>query len=245
MLLIFHRFASCYVVDQLVSIISRSAFAINLVWRLFTFYTFFVTDGKRAPTIVGRGSSPRSRTGCDIFSFQQSRGLLPRKFFNRPTLISILYNHVDCFCAKVPTLSSPIGFNLMRSYRPRRLHLSDSFHLGAVISILCFLSFNLCSCVGSFIARERTSHHNGFNLMQPCRLRCIGFNFAITSAISILCSRVGYVFRSVALLVMQQIISILCSRVGYVGNSAQRLHFLHNVALCILLSFGAVMVVCC
>ena len=25
--------------------------------------------------------------------------------------------------------------------------------------------------------------------MQPCRLRCIGFNFAITSAISILCSR--------------------------------------------------------
>ena len=59
-----------------VPIISHFIFTINLVSRLFTLYTFFVTDGKRAPTAIGRGSSPRSRTGCDIFNFWQLRGLL-------------------------------------------------------------------------------------------------------------------------------------------------------------------------
>ena len=54
-----------------VLIIPHFTFAINLVLRLFTHYTFFLLlpSGKRAPTAVGRGSSPRSRTGCDIFSF--------------------------------------------------------------------------------------------------------------------------------------------------------------------------------
>jgi len=56
-------------------IISHFVFVINLVWRLFTFYLFLL-DGKRAPTAIGRGSFPRSRTGCDIFSFG---------------------SHVDCF----------------------------------------------------------------------------------------------------------------------------------------------------
>lgn len=172
MLLIFHRFASCYVVDQLVSIISRFAFTINLAQCLFTLYTFFVTDGKRAPTIIGRGSFPRSRTGCDIF---------------------------NCIAALPAS------------------HIPQHFTAGK-LSILC-------SHTGCFFSRRCGPcwlDSVSFNLMQPFRLRCIGFNFAITSAIS-----------------------ILCSRVGYVGNSAQRLHFLHNVALCILLSFGAVMVVCC
>ena len=50
-------------------IIPLFAFVINLALRLFTFYTFLLLDGKRAPTVNGRGSPPRSRTGCDIFSF--------------------------------------------------------------------------------------------------------------------------------------------------------------------------------
>ena len=56
-------------------IIPHSVFVINLVLCLFTFYTSLPPDGKRAPTAVGRGSPPRSRTGCDILSFWQSRGL--------------------------------------------------------------------------------------------------------------------------------------------------------------------------
>ena len=47
---------------------------IAFIYLLFIFS--FAVDGKRAPTIVGRGSSPRSRTGCDIFNFWQLRGLL-------------------------------------------------------------------------------------------------------------------------------------------------------------------------
>ena len=67
-------FSSCFVF-LFVPIISHFIFTINLVSRLFTLYTS-LRDGKRAPTIVGRGSSPRSRTGCDIFNFWQLRGLL-------------------------------------------------------------------------------------------------------------------------------------------------------------------------
>ena len=40
---------------------------IAFIYSLFIF--LFPSDGKRAPTVIGRGSSPRSRTGCDIFSF--------------------------------------------------------------------------------------------------------------------------------------------------------------------------------
>ena len=65
-----------------------------------------------------------------------------------------------------------------------------------------------------------------FNLTQLCGLRPTRKNCLVAMHFNLM-------------------LSILCSRVGYVGNSAQRLHFLHNVALCILLSFGAVMVVCC
>ena len=39
---------------------------IAFIYLLFIFS--FAVDGKRAPTVVSRGSSPRSRTGCDIFN---------------------------------------------------------------------------------------------------------------------------------------------------------------------------------
>ena len=65
-----------------------------------------------------------------------------------------------------------------------------------------------------------------FNLTQLCGLRPTRKNCLVAMHFNLM-------------------LSILCSRVGYVGNSAQRLHFVHDVALRILLSFGAVMVVCC
>ena len=211
--------------------------------RLFTFYSFFLlplTEKEPLPQSVEVLLHAAARAAT--FLIVQSPGL---------------------HSTRLKSTTTSISFNLMwlrRQLLPSPAHWAFQFYAVTwtasaqrcppyhrrLVSILCghtdrnactcpiasiwVLSFQsyafflsiLCSCVGSFIARERTSHHNGFNLMQPCRLRCIGFNFAITSAIS-----------------------ILCSRVGYVGNSAQRLHFLHNVALCILLSFGAVMVVCC
>ena len=148
----------------------------------------------------------------------QLHGLLLRSDVGNP-VVSILCSHADCFRGKQHIKKS------RKSFQPYTAHTG---------------------CVQDF-SRGGQYHKfqsYAFNLMQPCRLRCIGFNFAITSAISILCSRVGYV-TSTTLTFVQTLISILCSRVGYVGNSAQRLHFLHNIALCILLSFGAVMVVCC
>ena len=40
-------------------------------------------------------------------------------------------------------------------------------------------------------------------------------------------------------------VSILCSRTDCSGKDTQQLHFLHNIALCILLFFGAVIMVFC
>ena len=158
MLLIFHRFASCYVVDQLVSIISRFAFTINLAQCLFTLYTFFVTDGKRAPTIIGRGSFPRSRTGCDIFNCVAAQAVYSVGLLLFVTLTFQSY-------AVIQTATRPA----VKSAIP------------AEFSILCSRRCGPCWL-------DSVS----FNLMQPCRLRCLGFNFAITSAISILCSHADY-----------------------------------------------------
>ena len=107
-----------------VSIISQFIFVINLVWCLFTLYTFFVTDGKRAPTAIGRGSSPRSRTGCDIFNCTAvwaaiscgERAIVA-------TQLSILCSHTDrdwAFSVSV------LDFNLMQSHglRPFSRNLS-------------------------------------------------------------------------------------------------------------------------
>jgi hypothetical protein len=68
-------FTSCFVSDWLALIIPLFAFVINLVLHLFTFYSFlaFSVRWKKSPYRIGRGSSPRNRTGCDIFSFWQSR----------------------------------------------------------------------------------------------------------------------------------------------------------------------------
>ena len=103
-----------------VPIIPHFAFAINLVLRLFTFYTSLPPDGKRAPTIIGRGSFPRSRTGCDIFNciaalpashipqhftagklsfnLMQPRGLRHSVLllYGNRFVISILYRHSNC-----------------------------------------------------------------------------------------------------------------------------------------------------
>ena len=45
---------------------------IAFIYLLFIFS--FAVDGKRAPTVIGRGSFPRSRTGCDIFGFGNRMG---------------------------------------------------------------------------------------------------------------------------------------------------------------------------
>ena len=60
-------------------IIPLFAFVINLVLHLFTFYSFlaFSVRWKKSPYRIGRGSFPRSRTGCDIFSFCSHTGCIP------------------------------------------------------------------------------------------------------------------------------------------------------------------------
>ena len=45
---------------------------IAFIYSLFIF--LLPLYGKRAPAIIGRGSFPRSRTGCDIFSFGSHTG---------------------------------------------------------------------------------------------------------------------------------------------------------------------------
>ena len=103
-----------------VSIISQFIFVINLVWCLFTLYTFFVTDGKRAPTAIGRGSSPRSRTGCDIFNCTAvwaaiscgERAIVA-------TQLSILCSHTGCDATAARGHRWQPHFNLMQSHRPR------------------------------------------------------------------------------------------------------------------------------
>ena len=64
-------------------------------------------------------------------------------------------------------------------------------------------------------------------------------------AVSILCSHVDCFLVLQIFLDRNKAVSILRSHVDCFGNSLQRLHFLHNVALCILLSFGAVIMVRC
>ena len=64
-------------------------------------------------------------------------------------------------------------------------------------------------------------------------------------SVSILCSHVDCFLVLQIFLDRNKAVSILRSHVDCFGNSLQRLHFLHNVALCILLSFGAVIMVRC
>ena len=53
--------------------LSLLSYILHLQSTLHCVYLHFIhlllLDGKRAPTVIGRGSFPRSRTGCDIFSF--------------------------------------------------------------------------------------------------------------------------------------------------------------------------------
>ena len=96
-----------------VPIIPHFAFAINLVLRLFTFYTSLPPDGKRAPTIIGRGSFPRSRTGCDIFNCIAAlpASHIPQHF--TAGKLSILCSHADCDSVPDSTVDRCHRFNLM------------------------------------------------------------------------------------------------------------------------------------
>ena len=114
-----------------------------------------------------------------------------------------------------------------------------------VFSILYFQSYAVIqtSTRFPFLAVQRNI---SFNPMQLCELRLTTQTTSVfqsyAAAWTTLCQKASKISDVHSFNLM---LSILCSRVGYVGNSAQRLHFLHNIALCILLSFGAVMVVCC
>ena len=106
-----HRFFACS--NYLTFCICNQS-CIAFIYFLFI-SCFFPSDGKRAPTIIGRGSSPRSRTGCDIFNCIAAlpASHIPQHF--TAGKLSILCSHADCFYAKVFTLSSPTGFNLTQS----------------------------------------------------------------------------------------------------------------------------------
>ena len=132
------------------------------------------------------------------------------------SIVLILCSRMDCFSIRFASYTSLADFNLMQSHRLLPLTMTSS-RTRFIVSILC--SHTGCDHFHGIYPLG----HSHFNLMQSTRTTSQRRCFALAS-------------RSV---------SILCSRVGYVGNSAQRLHFLHNVVLCILLSFGAVMVVCC
>ncbi len=119
-----------------VPIIPHFAFAINLVLRLFTFYTSLPPDGKRAPTIIGRGSFPRSRTGCDIFNCIAAlpASHIPQHF--TAGKLSILCSHADCDSVPDSTVDRCHRFNLMWL---RELCLTGlrPGELMGLISILC------------------------------------------------------------------------------------------------------------
>lgn len=144
-----------------VSIISQFIFVINLVWCLFTLYTFFVTDGKRAPTAIGRGSSPRSRTGCDIFNCTAvwaaiscgERAIVA-------TQLSILCSHTGCDATAARGHRWQPHFNLMQSHRPR---------LGIFSISLRFQSYAVTQ-TASLDDDIITDEIYSFNLMQSRRL---------------------------------------------------------------------------
>ena len=60
-----HHFFHLYQLSH----ISHLQSTLYCIYLLFIHFLLFPSDGKRASTIIGRGSSPRSRTDCDIFSF--------------------------------------------------------------------------------------------------------------------------------------------------------------------------------
>jgi hypothetical protein len=105
--------ASYSVVDWLALIIPLFVFVINLVLHLFTFYSFLVfpSDGKRAPTAIGRGSFPRSRTGCDIFGFGN------HLIATMPDNNLILCSRAGYVRLLLPLLQVLSSFNLMQPYR--------------------------------------------------------------------------------------------------------------------------------
>ena len=109
---------------------------IAFIYLLFIFS--FAVDGKRAPTVVSRGSSPRSRTGCDIFNFGNRMGYV-MKFVRG---VNICFNLIQLYGLRQGERSSsqhhagPDGFNLMQSHGLRRTAKCLVPKMG-LISILC------------------------------------------------------------------------------------------------------------
>jgi len=123
---------------------------IAFIYLLFIFS--FAVDGKRAPTVIGRGSFPRSRTGCDIFGFGNRMGAAS-------TYVSILYSYTGCVAGFA--LGHFPDFNLMQS---RRLLPFSFFRKKANLSIFrshtdCFgnstqrlhLAYNIALCALPFL----------------------------------------------------------------------------------------------
>ena len=121
---------------------------IAFIYSLFIF--LLPLYGKRAPAIIGRGSFPRSRTGCDIFNcvaaWAMSSGLAPGAHFNlmQPTWAASQVLH---------SAISPQGdFNLMQS---RRLLLYKGEISGLPISILC----SHANCFGNSTQRLHLAYN--------------------------------------------------------------------------------------
>lgn len=79
----------------------------------------------------------------------------------RAATFLIFSSHTGCFSSSLRSISRSA---LFQSYA-----ITQTATLENCVKLCAYDVPILCSCVGSFMARERTSHHNGFNLMQPTR----------------------------------------------------------------------------
>ena len=134
-----------------VLIISQLFIVINLVLCLFTHYTFFLLlpSGKRAPTVNGRGSSPRSRTGCDIFGFGN------HLIATMPDNNSILCSRAGYIRLLLPLLQVLSSFNLLRSTRPPCFYWTTTYPPPLVTSTLYILLQLESTCLRSYRIPER------------------------------------------------------------------------------------------